>query len=175
MIDDDKKLSYLAITTGLFLSASSAAASGSGSIEARLNALEQRLAQAERRAAQAETRATAAERRAQQLEQRTANTERQTAQIAQRAATPETPVAPASALQLSGFNDLKLYGDVEFNLDGASRSGQLTSLKAATTRTGNPATKNVGISTAAFWSGWTATAAIRTATSPASACSRWRT
>ncbi|RTG49842.1 carbohydrate porin, partial [Serratia marcescens] len=61
-----KKLSYLAITTGLFLSTSAAAASGGDSIEARLNALEQRLEQAERRAAQAETRATAAERRAQQ-------------------------------------------------------------------------------------------------------------
>ena len=172
MIDDDEKLSYLAITTGLFLSASSAAASGSGGIEARLNALEQRLALAERRAAQAETRATAAERRAQQLEQRTANTERQTAQIAQHAA---TPIAPASALKLSGFNELKLYGDVEFNLDGASRSGQLTSLKGSDHKDWKPGNKNVGISTAAFWSGWTATAAIRTVTSPASACSRWRT
>ncbi|HHK5643974.1 TPA: carbohydrate porin, partial [Serratia marcescens] len=133
-----KKLSYLTITTGLFLSASSAAASGSGGIEARLNALEQRLALAERRAAQAETRATAAERRAQQLEQRTANTERQTAQIAQHAA---TPIAPASALKLSGFNELKLYGDVEFNLDGASRSGQLTSLKGSDHKDWKPGNK----------------------------------
>lgn len=133
-----KKRSYLAITTGLFLSASSAAASGSGGIEARLNALEQRLAQAERRAAQAETRATAAERRAQQLEQRTANTERQTAQIAQHAA---TPIAPTGALKLNGFNDLKLYGDVEFNLDGASRSGQLTSLKGSDHKDWKPGNK----------------------------------
>lgn len=136
-----KKLSYLAITTGLFLSTSAAATSGGGSIEARLNALEQRLAQAERRAAQAETRATAAERRAQQLEQRTASTERQTAQVAQRAATLETQSSPTSALKLNGFNDLKLYGDVEFNLDGASRSGQLTSLKGSDHKDWKPGNK----------------------------------
>uniref|UniRef100_UPI00223EE490 carbohydrate porin n=2 Tax=Gammaproteobacteria TaxID=1236 RepID=UPI00223EE490 len=126
-----KKLSYLAVTTGLLISTSAAAAGANDSIEARLNALEQRLQQAEQRASQAETRATAAERKAQQLEQRTANTERQTVQVAQRTTTLETHAAPASNLQLTGLTDLKLYGDVEFNLDGASRSGQLTSLKGS--------------------------------------------
>ncbi|CAI1864154.1 carbohydrate porin [Serratia ficaria] len=108
-----KKLSYLAVTTGLLISASASAASGSDGIEARLNALEQRLAQAERRAAQAET----------------------------RAATLETQAAPAGSLKLNGFNDLKLYGDVEFNLDGASRSGQLTSLKGSDHKDWKPGDK----------------------------------
>ncbi|ANS44830.1 carbohydrate porin [Serratia inhibens] len=136
-----KKLSYLAVTTGLLISTSAAAAGADSSIEARLNALEQRLQQAEQRATQAETRATAAERHAQQLEQRTANTERQTVQVAQRTATLETQTAPAASLKLNGFNDLKLYGDVEFNLDGASRSGQLTSLKTSNNKDWKPGNK----------------------------------
>lgn len=145
-----KKLRYLAVTTGLFITAPALAVSANDSIEARLSALEQRLQQAERRATQAEKRAVDAERRAQRLEQRSERAEQQaqrlelrTARVEQQRAQPApapqpAAAAPASGLQLSHFSDLKLYGDVEFNLDGASRSGQLTSLKTRDNKNWKP-------------------------------------
>lgn len=134
-----KKFRYLAVTTGLLLSTPGAALATPGtSIEARLNSLEQRLQQAEQRVQQAEARAASAEQRAQLLEQRTVKTEQQTVQVAQRTATLEKTAAPASQLKLNNFGDLKLYGDVEFNLDGASRSGQLTSLKSSSNKDWKP-------------------------------------
>ncbi|AML56898.1 hypothetical protein AXX16_1177 [Serratia rubidaea] len=145
-----KNLRYLAVTTGLFITAPALAVSANDSIEARLSALEQRLQQAERRATQAEKRAADAERRAQRLEQRSERAEQQaqrlelrTARVeqqrAQRAPAPQpAAAAPATGLQLSHFSDLKLYGDVEFNLDGASRSGQLTSLKTRDNKNWKP-------------------------------------
>lgn len=145
-----KKLRYLAVTTGLFITAPALAVSANDSIEARLSALEQRLQQAERRATQAEKRAADAERRAQRLEQRSERAEQQaqrlelrTARVEQQRAQPApapqpAAAAPASGLQLSHFSDLKLYGDVEFNLDGASRSGQLTSLKTRDNKNWKP-------------------------------------
>lgn len=137
-----KKLRYLALATGLLLSTSGAALAASGmSIEQRLNALEQRLQLAEQRAQQAEARATSAEKRALQLEQRTTKTEQQTVQVAQRTASLETHSAPSSSLKLNELADLKLYGDVEFNLDGASRTGQLTSLKSSEKKDWRPGDK----------------------------------
>ncbi|WP_442801606.1 carbohydrate porin [Serratia rubidaea] len=145
-----KKLRYLAVTTGLFITAPALAVSANDSIEARLSALEQRLQQAERRATQAEKRAVDAERRAQRLEQRSERAEQQaqrlelrTARVEQQRAQPApapqpAAAAPATGLQLSHFSDLKLYGDVEFNLDGASRSGQLTSLKTRDNKNWKP-------------------------------------
>jgi hypothetical protein len=136
-----KKLRYLAVTTGLLLATTAQAAGNAASIEARLNALEQRLQQAEQRAQSAESRATAAEQRAQRLEQRTLNAEQQTVQVAQRTATLESKAPAASNLKLNDFGELKLYGDVEFNLDGASRSGQLTSLKTTDNKDWKPGNK----------------------------------
>lgn len=46
---------------------------------------------------------------------------------------------------------LKLYGDVEFNLDGASRTGQITSLKKPVLiKTGRQEKRNAGTSMAEF-------------------------
>ncbi|QNK33066.1 carbohydrate porin [Serratia sp. JUb9] len=160
-----KNLRYLAVTTGLFIAGPALAANDS--IEARLNALEQRLQQAELRATQAEKRAAAAERQAQRLEQRTEHAERQARSLEQRtehaerqarsleqrtahveqqstqlakrsSAVQDDATPPAAGLQLTHFSDLKLYGDVEFNLDGASRSGQLTSLKTRDNKNWKP-------------------------------------
>lgn len=145
-----KNLRYLAVTTGLFITAPALAVSANDSIEARLSALEQRLQQAELRATQAEKRAVDAERLAQRLEQRSERAEQQARRLEQRTARVEQqriqpapapqPAAatPATGLQLSHFSDLKLYGDVEFNLDGASRSGQLTSLKTRDNKNWKP-------------------------------------
>lgn len=41
---------------------------------------------------------------------------------------PVNKVAPPK-LTLSGFGDIKFYGDVEFNMDAASKTGSLTSVK----------------------------------------------
>lgn len=38
---------------------------------------------------------------------------------------------PAAKLTLSGYGDLRFYGDVEFNMDAASRSGSLTSMRTS--------------------------------------------
>lgn len=136
------KFHFLAVTAGLLFSTSGAALAASNiSIEDRLNALEQRLQQAEQRAQQAEARANSAEQRAQQLEQRTTKTEQQTQQVAQQTAALESKRDAPSTLKLNDFGDLKLYGDVEFNLDGASRSGQLTSLKSSDKKDWKPGYK----------------------------------
>ncbi|EYU16935.1 carbohydrate porin [Photorhabdus aegyptia] len=123
-----KNLRYLIVTPGLMF-ATSALASPANSIEARLDALEQRLQQAEQRAAQAEARATIAEQRAQRLEQHAIETKQQATQVAQSTTSLENKALSTSNLKMNDFGALKLYGDVEFNLDGASRTGQLTSLK----------------------------------------------
>lgn len=41
---------------------------------------------------------------------------------------PVSKTAPPK-LTLSGFGDIKFYGDVEFNMDAASKTGSLTSVK----------------------------------------------
>ncbi|TDB58560.1 carbohydrate porin [Photorhabdus khanii] len=135
-----KNLRYLIVTPGLILSAS-VLASPATSIEARLDALEQRLQQAEQRAAQAEARAITAEQRAQRLEQHTTETTQQTVKVVQPMTSLENNASPASKLKLNNFGDLKLYGDVEFNLDSASRSGQLTSLKTNENKNWKPGDK----------------------------------
>lgn len=103
-------------------------------IEARLQALEKRAEQAERRAA-------AAERKAEKLEQ--IINERGSAKpaISMVVNGPSTgtnvsatnPVAkPVPAIKYNNdFGELKLYGDVEFNTDAASRQGQITSVRTA--------------------------------------------
>ncbi len=135
-----RNLRYLIVTPGLMLSAS-VLASPANSIEARLDALEQRLQQAEQRAAQAEARATIAEQRAQRLEQHAIETKQQATQVAQSITSLENKALSTSNLKLNDFGDLKLYGDVEFNLDGASQTGQLTSLKTSDNKDWKPGDK----------------------------------
>lgn len=102
-------------------------------IEARLQALEKRAEQAERRA-------EAAERKAEKLEQVMNMREATKPPISTVANTPVSSTNLASvseaksvpAIQYNNdFGVLKLYGDVEFNMDGASRQGQITSVRTA--------------------------------------------
>ncbi len=79
--------------------------------------LEERLAQMEQRLKATELRAASAEAEIRELK---------TPKVTP-AATHATAAPPQ--LQLTGNTDLKFYGDVEFNMDGASRTGSLTSVK----------------------------------------------
>lgn len=97
--------------------------------------LEQRLEQLESRLEAAETRAAQAENKVQQLQVKQA-TEIKEIKEAQ-GNTPVNGSTPADEtkknssipnLLLSGYGDLKIYGDVEFNMDGESRRGTLTTM-----------------------------------------------
>lgn len=115
------KLNKLALVTGFAVSVipfSAGAETSLSDIEARLNNLE-------KRASEAEARAVAAEKKAERLESLMAR-----------------DMAPAGNIvreNTSGFSNivsadnakgtLKLYGDVEFNIDAASRKGQITSMQ----------------------------------------------
>jgi hypothetical protein len=46
-----------------------------------------------------------------------------------------------AALQLNDYGELKFYGDVEFNMDGASRTGSLTSVKTSANKDWAPGDK----------------------------------
>lgn len=100
------------------------------SLEQRLEQMEQRLKVTEQRAADAE-----AEIRALKQEKPLPPVVNNTP------AAPTAPAAPAPALQLTGYGDIKFYGDVEFNMDGASRTGSLTSLKTSTNKNWAPENK----------------------------------
>lgn len=92
------------------------------SLEARLLQMEQRLKATEQRAASAE-----AEIRA----------------LKQAKATPHAPPAAPEkpVLQLSNESEIKFYGDVEFNMDGGSRTGSLTSVKTSANKEWAPGEK----------------------------------
>lgn len=61
-------------------------------------------------------------------------------------ATPTATVASTApvkaALQLNDYGELKFYGDVEFNLDSASRTGSLTSVKTSDNKNWAPGDKD---------------------------------
>lgn len=118
------KIKTLALLVGLAVSAPALAAGSSASLEARMAQLEQRLQQAE---ARAET----AEKQIQQLTKQDVKREQEIASVKE--ATPvevkQDGISKDKLLTLNGFDNLKLYGDVEFNVDGASHSGQLTSIR----------------------------------------------
>ncbi|MBF7956878.1 carbohydrate porin [Rahnella victoriana] len=118
------KIKTLALLVGLAVSAPALAAGSSASLEARMAQLEQRLQQAE---ARAET----AEKQIQQLTKQDVKREQEIASVKE--STPvevkQDGISKDKLLTLNGFDNLKLYGDVEFNVDGASRSGQLTSIR----------------------------------------------
>lgn len=123
------KKSTLAIAIGLLLVANT------GVAKTTKMTLEQRLEQLESRLEAAESRATQAERKVQDMQVQ------QAAEIKEiKEAQGNTPVngsTPATETQknastpnllLTGYGDLKIYGDVEFNMDGESRRGTLTTL-----------------------------------------------
>ncbi|WP_336369416.1 carbohydrate porin [Rahnella perminowiae] len=130
-----RKITTLALLVGLAVSAPALAASSSASLEARMAQLEQRLQQAE---ARAET----AEKQIQQLTKQDVKREQQIASVKE--ATPvevkQDGISKDKLLTLNGFDNLKLYGDVEFNVDGASRSGQLTSVRTQDNKNWKPGT-----------------------------------
>ena len=84
--------------------------------------MEQRLKVTEQRAATAEA------------EIRVLKQEKQVSPVVNNV--PATP-----ALQLTGNSDIKFYGDVEFNMDGASRTGSLTSVKTSSNKNWAPGDK----------------------------------
>ena len=127
-----KKLTVIALMVGAAVSGNSYATTPAPtSLEARMAQLEQRLQQAE-------ARADNAEKQIQQLKHDD-QTMKQTQEL-QVAAVDIKQKEPANKknLTLNGFDNLKLYGDVEFNMDGASRSGQLTSAKTSDNKNWKP-------------------------------------
>lgn len=88
-------------------------------VNAATLSLEERLAQMEQRlkATEHQTASTEAEIRALKSQEASANV------------VGAAPVKPA--LQLNDYGELKFYGDVEFNMDSASRTGSLTSMKTS--------------------------------------------
>ena len=92
--------------------------------------LEERLAQMEQRLKATEQRAASAEAEIRALKKQEAP------------ATTVASAAPAKpALQLNDYCELKFYGDVEFNMDGASRTGSLTSVKTSANKNWAPGDK----------------------------------
>jgi hypothetical protein len=112
--------SLLAVAVGVLLAANTGLAKTSSlTLEQRLQQLENRLEAAENRAAQAE----------QEVQQLKAGQVTQN-QVATRSETPPEETAKnstAPTLTLSGYGDLNVYGDVEFNIDAESRAGSLIS------------------------------------------------
>lgn len=118
------KIKLTALLVGLALSSSALAVNteSSNSLEQRLNQLEQRLAAAEMRAANAE--AQIQQIKAPQPVMATAPVAVVSEQSVSSKADNQSP-----KLTLSGYGDLKIYGDVEINMDAASRSNGLTSMR----------------------------------------------
>lgn len=123
------KKSTLAVAIGLLLVANT------GFAKTTKMTLEQRLEQLESRLEAAESRADRAEQKVQDLQVQQATEIKEI-----KAAQGNTPVNGQTSseetkknlstpnLVLSGYGDLKIYGDVEFNMDGESRRGTLTKL-----------------------------------------------
>lgn len=120
------KIKALALFVGFAVSGSSVAAASQSSLEARMAQLEQRLQQAE-------TRAETAEKQIEQLKHQDIKREQEIAIVkeANPVEVKKDGISKDKLLTLNGFDNLKLYGDVEFNIDGASRTGQLTSVRTS--------------------------------------------
>ncbi|MBV7405851.1 carbohydrate porin [Enterobacter sp. ENT03] len=119
------KKRILAVAIGLSMCA------GSGWAKTSNSSIEQRLQQLEARLAAAENRAAAAENQVQQLKVKQAAEikEVKAAQGSIRVEAVEASKeevrknATSPALSLAGYGDLKIYGDVEFNMDAESNHG----------------------------------------------------
>jgi hypothetical protein len=123
------KKTAIAVAIGCLLVANSATAkSQSLTVEQRLQLLEDRLISAEHRAEKAEQEVEVL--KAQQTTDRKEIKEVQE-RVVVKNETPATETAnnvTSPALSLSGYGDLKIYGDVEFNMDAESKRGTLTKL-----------------------------------------------
>lgn len=113
------KVKYLALIISAFCTTGAMAAKETGQLENKLAQLEARLEKAESRAAKAEAQIQALE------QQRIGVT---SYPVVVESTEPAAGQA-APKLTLSGYGDIKFYGDVEFNMDAASRTGSLTSVK----------------------------------------------
>lgn len=123
------KAKYLALMIGACFSHNLWAANNI-TIEQRLAELEQRVVNAEKRASDAEAQIRSLK------QQQVAATPTVNVQSAEPIAAGKTP----PKLTLSGFSDIKFYGDVEFNMDAASRSGSLTSTRTSANKDWAPGT-----------------------------------
>ncbi|MGJ3290528.1 carbohydrate porin [Klebsiella michiganensis] len=122
------KIKALSIAIGLCLVAGSSVAE-SGNLT-----LEQRMEQLEARLAAAEGRATVAENQVKELQNRqnaTMSPSQNAIQIKNQVPATESKknITPPE-LELSGYGDLKIYGDVEFNMDAESKRGLLAMTNA---------------------------------------------
>jgi len=116
------KVKYLALIVSAFCTTGAIAANNTQQLEEKLAQLEARLENAENRATQAEAQIEALEKK-----QQTATAQNPVSVVA----TEPAAAAAEPKLTLSGYGDLKFYGDVEFNMDAASKSGSLTSMKTS--------------------------------------------
>lgn len=124
--------------------------------------LEERLAQMEQRLQETEQRATSAEAEIRALKRQ------------EKPAVAASNAAAKPALQVNDYGELKFYGDVEFNMDGASRTGSLTSVRTSANKNWAPGKKSAGILTDVFFSVLMACGKGPMASMPALAYSRWR-
>ncbi|HHA0004563.1 carbohydrate porin [Klebsiella michiganensis] len=130
------KIKYMALAIGAIMSSNVIAAKNNTSAD-----IDQRLAQLEQRLINAEQRAADAEAQIQTLKQQQTTPAKTAPAVKVDAAEPVAPGATPTKLTLSGYGDLKFYGDVEFNMDGASGSGSLTSVKTSSNKNWAPGTK----------------------------------
>ncbi len=130
------KLKYVALAISAAMSSGLLAAEDNNTVD-----INQRLAQLEQRLMQAEQRANAAEAQIQALQQQQVVVASNAPSVKVEAATPVTAGKTPSKLTLSGYGDIKMYGDVEFNMDGASGSGSLTSVKTSASKNWAPGSK----------------------------------
>ena len=126
----------MALAIGAIMSSNVIAAKNNTSAD-----IDQRLAQLEQRLINAEQRAADAEAQIQTLKQQQTTPAKTAPAVKVDAAEPVVPGATPTKLTLSGYGDLKFYGDVEFNMDGASGSGSLTSVKTSSNKDWAPGTK----------------------------------
>jgi hypothetical protein len=122
------KKTAMAVAIGLLLVANTTTAKSKPlTVEQRLELLEERLVSAE-------SRAQSAEREVQKLKAQQITDREEINAVQERvvvknetAKTETTKNASAPSLSLSGYGDLKIYGDVEFNMDAESRHGSIIS------------------------------------------------
>ncbi|HAB5395076.1 TPA_asm: porin [Salmonella enterica subsp. enterica serovar Mbandaka] len=127
------KIKIVALAIGALFSSGLMAAQTNSfvNIEQRLALLEQRLINAERRASDAEA-------QIQRLRQQQRVTAPATPAVKAESAEPTISAAAPAGLTLSGYGDIKIYGDVEFNMDAASRTGSLTSIRTSASKNQTP-------------------------------------
>jgi len=119
---ESMKMKYIALLVSALCTTGTLAAKNTPGLEEKLAQLEARLESAENRATRAEAQIQALQKQQQTV-------------VAKNPVMVESvePVTAAAApkLTLSGYGDIKFYGDVEYNMDAASKTGSLTSVKTS--------------------------------------------